>query len=401
MESRLSAQQRERTSLKGTLESSRRATYMAIGVGQKIGEYEVIRRLGAGGLGIVYEVRHQISQRAEAMKVLHADQMSTPEMAERFRREVQLLATLDHPNIASLHNAFYYENQLIMIMELVQGETLRERSMRTATSLPKALNYASQMLSALAVAHDSGIVHRDIKPSNVMITDRDVVKLLDFGIAICHGSTELTRAGFLVGSLNYMSPEQVAGGKATAKSDIYSVGVTLYELLTGKLPISGATDYEIMTAHMHQIPTAPIDLNGMIPQHISDAVMRALAKDPEHRFETSVAFTAALKAASAPRSSTAETAPLPSRHGALPVTGTATVHTSATSGGLHQPSASVPTLPLEEVTKKLAVYIGPVAKLVVKKIAAECTSVDQLYALAAKQISSEPDRQKFLRSRHA
>jgi serine/threonine-protein kinase len=376
---------------------------MAIGAGQKIGEYEVIRKLGAGGLGVVYEVRHQISQRAEAMKVLHADQMSTPEMAERFRREVQLLASLNHANIASLHNAFYYENQLIMIMELVHGETLRDRSVRTATSLPKALNYASQMLSALAVAHQSGIVHRDIKPSNVMITDRDVVKLLDFGIAITGHSVELTNPGFLLGSLSYMSPEQVAGGKATAKSDIYSVGVTLYELLTGKLPITGATDFEIMTAHLQRVPTAPIDINGMIPQHISNAIMRALAKDPGHRFETADEFATALQGGSAAhRTFTAETNPMLSRRTARTATGPGMAQPPITSGGA-QPSSNPAhwhSLPLEEVTKKLAVYIGPVAKLVVNKIAAECTSVDQLYALAAKQISSEPDRQKFLRSRH-
>jgi serine/threonine-protein kinase len=376
---------------------------MAIGAGQKIGEYEVIRKLGAGGLGVVYEVRHQISQRAEAMKVLHADQMSTPEMAERFRREVQLLASLNHPNIASLHNAFYYENQLIMIMELVHGETLRDRSVRTATSLPKALNYASQMLSALAVAHQSGIVHRDIKPSNVMITDRDVVKLLDFGIAITGHSVELTNPGFLLGSLSYMSPEQVAGGKATAKSDIYSVGVTLYELLTGKLPITGATDFEIMTAHLQRVPTAPIDINGMIPQHISKAIMRALAKDPGHRFETADEFATALQGGSAAhRTFTAETNPILSQRTARTATGPGMAQPPITSGGA-QPSSNPAhwhSLPLEEVTKKLAVYIGPVAKLVVNKIAAECTSVDQLYALAAKQISSEPDRQKFLRSRH-
>jgi serine/threonine protein kinase len=376
---------------------------MAIGAGQTIGEYEVIRKLGAGGLGVVYEVRHQISQRAEAMKVLLADQMSTPEMAERFRREVQLLASLNHPNIASLHNAFYYENQLIMIMELVHGETLRDRSVRTATSLPKALNYASQMLSALAVAHQSGIVHRDIKPSNVMITDRDVVKLLDFGIAITGHSVELTNPGFLLGSLSYMSPEQVAGGKATAKSDIYSVGVTLYELLTGKLPITGATDFEIMTAHLQRVPTAPIDINGMIPQHISNAIMRALAKDPAHRFETADEFATALQGASAAhRTFTAETNPMLSRRTARIVMGPGMAQPPISSGGAQPPSnpAHLHSLPLEEVTKKLAVYIGPVAKLVVNKIAAECTSVDQLYALAAKQISSEPDRQKFLRSRH-
>src|SRR5580704_13532140 len=227
---------------------------MAFEAGQRIGDYEVVARLGAGGLGVVYEVQHLISGRREAMKILLPDQSGTPEMVERFRREVQTLAALNHVNIAQLHTAFYYENQLAMVMELVHGETLRDLRARAGITLPHALAYISQVLDALAYAHRLGVVHRDIKPSNIMISDGGVVKLLDFGIAVTGVGSDLTRAGYLLGSLNYMSPEQIGGSKAGPRSDIYSVGVTLYELLTGELPIKGANNYEIMMAHMNQVP---------------------------------------------------------------------------------------------------------------------------------------------------
>ena len=269
-----------------------------IEIGLKIGDYEVTGRLGAGGLGMVYEVRHLISGRAEAMKVLLPSQMGTEAMVERFRREVQLLATLNHPNIANLHNAFYYQGQLVMVMELVHGETLRDRNHRIAMPLAAVLNHASQILSALSFAHQAGVVHRDIKPSNIMITDQDVVKLLDFGIAITDRSVGLTTPGFLLGSLNYMSPEQLNGEKATARSDIYSVAVTLYEVLTGRLPFTGATNYEIMLAHLHRTPVTPSEVNPVIPLAVSQTVMRALAKDPLERFATASAFHLALQGVS-------------------------------------------------------------------------------------------------------
>lgn len=268
---------------------------LGIEVGQRIGDYEIMGNLGAGGLGMVYEVRHLISGRAEAMKVLLPNQMDTSQMVERFRREVQLLATLDHPNIAGLHNAFYYNDQLFMIMEIVPGETLRDKSRRIAIPLRIALNYTSQILSALSFAHEAGVVHRDIKPSNVMITDEDVVKLLDFGIAISDRSAGLTTPGFLLGSLNYMSPEQLSGRKATARSDIYSVAVTLYEVLTGQLPFTGATNYEIMIGHLQRAPVPPTEHNPEIPAVVSEAILRALAKDPMERFASADAFDAALQ----------------------------------------------------------------------------------------------------------
>ena len=379
---------------------------MGIEVGQKIGDYEITGKLGAGGLGMVYEVRHLISQRAEAMKVLLPNQIGTAEMAERFRREVQLLATLNHVNIAALHNAFYYNDQLVMVMELIHGETLRDRSGRAPIPLPIVLSYASQILSALAFAHQAGVVHRDIKPSNVMITPANIVKLLDFGIAISDRSTELTNPGFLVGSLNYMSPEQVSGGKATARSDIYSVAVTLYEVLTGRLPITGATNYEIMTGHLQRTPIAPVEINPSIPLAVSHAIMLALAKDPLQRFANASDFNAALQATPSGHrhgygydpdrtreigrgtDARGETIPIPS------------LIRPITSGMVQRPpSGGLESLPLDTLTKQLAVFIGPVAKFVVKKLAAECDDLDQLYAKAAKQIPSEADRQKFLRSR--
>src|ERR1700739_3475734 len=146
---------------------------MAFEAGQRVGDYEVVGVLGTGGLGEVYEVRHAISQRAEAMKVLLPDQRAADQMGERFRREIQMLGALSHPHIASLHNALYYDAQLIMIMELVAGETLRSKSVPTLLSVPQILRYARQILSALEYAHHRNVVHRDIKPSNIMITAED------------------------------------------------------------------------------------------------------------------------------------------------------------------------------------------------------------------------------------
>ena len=410
---------------------------MAFQPGQRIGDYEVVAKLGAGGLGIVYEVRHLISQRCEAMKILLPDQ-GTPEMVERFRREVQTLATLNHPNIAQLHTAFYYEDQLAMIMELIQGETLRDLRLRTAIALPQALDYIAQTLSALTYAHRLGIVHRDIKPSNIMIAEGGLVKLLDFGIALTEHGSQLTRVGFLLGSLNYMSPEQMGGSKATVQSDIYAVGVTLYELLTGTLPIKGDNNYEIMMGHINQLPLPPHQIASEIPIAVSAAVMRALAKDPAQRFATAEEFLHALRLTlgtvepgmtyaaplpiapysssrtpvltpplfpspkpvaaaadfSSPTAVAVSNTPLP-----MPVP---TANNEVATQPIQSKSGSasgLQNLSLEDISRKLAVYIGPVARIVVKKLAAQSEDVDFIFHQAAKHISSDADRAAFLRSR--
>jgi eukaryotic-like serine/threonine-protein kinase len=373
---------------------------MAFEPGQRIGDYEVVAQLGAGGLGVVYEVRHLISQRREAMKILLPDQSGTPEMVERFRREVQTLATLNHVNIAALHTAFYHENQLAMVMELIHGETLRDRRQKVTITMPQALDYVAQTLRALVYAHGLGVVHRDIKPSNIMITGDGVVKLLDFGIAITDRSTELTHAGYLMGSLSYMSPEQVSGGKATPRSDLYAVGVTLYELLTGRLPITGTSDYEIMMAHMQQIPRPPHEIAPLISSGLSAAVMRALEKDPAQRFSTAEEFLRAIELAAATTQRDVVLTMAVQRPPA-PVSGPATGARSTTEATPQSPASGsgFQSLPLEEVSRKLAAYIGPVAKFVVKKLAAQSSDMDFIYREAAKQISSDADRAAFLRSR--
>ncbi len=367
---------------------------MAFEAGETIGDYEIVARLGAGGLGAVYEVRHTISQRHEAMKILLPGQSGAAEMVERFRREVQTVAILNHPNISALHNAFYHDNQLVMVMELIHGETLRERRLRTSLTLGQTLNIAAQILRALVYAHALGVVHRDIKPSNIMITKTGEVKLLDFGIAVAGTPGELTRTGFMLGSLSYMSPEQVSGGKATARSDLYSLGVTLYELLTGQLPITGKSDYEIMMGHMQHIPTPPHQISGTIPVPLSLAIMRALAKDPAERFPTAEEFLQAIEAVTGMASEqTVSTGPiLPPAAG--PSGSREWLKPKPESG------SGMQSLALEEISRKLAVFIGPVAKIIVKRLAEKSQDPDTIYREAAKQISSDADRAAFLRSRH-
>ncbi len=356
---------------------------MEFASGQKIGDYEVVARLGAGGLGVVYEVRHLISQRHEAMKILQPGQSAAPRTGERFLREIQTLAALNHRNIASLHTAFYHHDQLVMIMELVHGETLRNLRLKTAITLSQAVDCITQVLQALIYAHQLGVVHRDIKPQNIMVTTESVVKLLDFGLAVTDHSTDLTQSGHLLGSISYMSPEQVNGGKATPQSDIYSLGVTFYELLTGRLPITGATTYEIMTGHLQQVPMPPRTLDPHIPAEISDIVMCALAKDPAKRFSSAQDLLDAIHMG-------------PTIH----MSATALPFAPAQSPQQKTPSHSTSQpLPLDDITRSLAVYIGPVAKLVVKKLAAQFNDTDSIYREAARQIPSDTDRAAFLRSK--
>ena len=264
-------------------------------IGQHIGDYEILSILGLGGMGKVYKVRNVISDRVEAMKILLPDLTSHQSLADRFLREIRLLASLNHPNIASLRTALTHDNQLVMIMEFVEGETLANRLSRAPISTAEAVDYSDQILSALSYAHKQNIIHRDIKPANMMLTPQGVVKLMDFGIARSSSDGTLTSTGTTLGSLNYMPPEQVRGESADARSDIYSFGVSLYELLTGKLPFQGDSQYSLMTAHLNQVPVAPITMRSDLPPSLNEIIMMAMAKDPADRFQSADAFRAALK----------------------------------------------------------------------------------------------------------
>ena len=286
---------------------------------KRLGDYEIVRELGHGGMGQVYLVRNVISDRIEAMKVLLPDLAQQGELANRFMREIKLLASLEHPNIAQLRTAFTAENQLVMIMEYVQGETLADRLETGAFSPADTLNYVSQVLSALSYAHQKGIIHRDIKPANMMLTPQGVIKLMDFGIARSTTDLGMTATGTTLGSLDYMSPEQVKSEPTDARSDLYSLGVSMYEMVTGHRMFSATSSYSVMEAHVKEVPRAPMEVAPSVPKPLSDIIMMAVAKDPAQRFQTADAFRNALSQVGAPAAAAAaavatpmpQTAPFP------------------------------------------------------------------------------------------
>src|SRR5262249_47831652 len=218
------------------------------------------------GMGRVYKVRNTITDRIEAMKVLLPEIEGHAEVAARFLREIKVLAALKHPNIATLHTALTINNQLVMVMEFVEGESLASRIAERPISVEDALSYTDQVLNALSYAHQLKVIHRDIKPANMMLTPDGTVKLMDFGIARTQeGQDKLTQTGSTLGSINYMSPEQVKGGPIDERSDLYSVGISLYEMVTGQKPFHGDSSFSIMAAHLQQEPTPPVVLHPGLP----------------------------------------------------------------------------------------------------------------------------------------
>src|SRR5215472_4595898 len=264
-------------------------------IGERVGDYEIVEVLGTGGMGQVYKVRNVLSERFEAMKVLLPNLAGSPQLAERFLREIKMQASLDHPNIAKLHTAFRDDNRLLMVMEFVEGLPLEKLLANGPLLTPTALGYAGQVLDALAYAHGCGVIHRDIKPANLMCTPSGAIKLLDFGIAHMKADPKLTQTGTTVGSLYYIAPELIKGAEPDPRCDIYSLGVVLYEMVTGRKPFTGDSQYSIMAAHMEGAPAAPANAVPWIPGPLSDVILKAIAKDPAARFQSAEAFKAALE----------------------------------------------------------------------------------------------------------
>ena len=363
---------------------------MPINVGDQIGDYEITGTLGLGGMGQVYQVRHTISHRIEAMKILAPGRPVTDEIVGRFLREIQLLASLQHPNITALHTAFRHDGQLIMIMEFVEGLTLSDKLNTSPMMLGKGLYYIQQALSGLAYAHEHGVIHRDVKPSNIMIGKDNQVKLLDFGLAFPSLGSQFTRSGIILGSLPYMSPEQVLGKQLDPRSDIYSLGVTLYQLLTGVLPFDGASEYEIASCHLKSEPVNPITLNRNIPPRLSVIVLKSLAKSPGDRFQTAKEFLAALGSFPSGETATVAISTLPNPAQSQPESA------SATSPQEKQPiAASV----IDSICRDLAFHVGPIAKVIVSRAAKRANTLDDLFALVSIEISTEKKRQDFLATR--
>src|SRR5450755_1961394 len=262
---------------------------------KRIGDYEVLGVLGAGGMGKVFKVRNVISDRIEAMKILLPDLEGRQELAERFLREIKLLAGLDHPNIAQLRTALTLSNRLVMVMEYVEGTTLAARLEQGPIPPGEALGYVAQVLNALSYAHAKSVIHRDIKPANMMLTPNGTIKLMDFGIARAKGDASMTVTGTTLGSLFYMSPEQVKGGTVDPRSDLYSLGVSLYEMVTGQLPFKAGSDYSIMTAQLQERPKPPSEVRPGLPPQLNGIILHSMAKEPPERFQSADDFRQALE----------------------------------------------------------------------------------------------------------
>lgn len=318
-------------------------------IGNIVGNYKITEKIGEGGMGAVFKGVDLMLEREVAIKALRAELGRQPQLVERFRSEAVTLAKLNHPNIATLYSFFRQGDDFFMVMEFVRGETL-ENVIRQQGAVPvdRALPLFCQALEGIGSAHKMGIVHRDVKPANVMLTYDGSIKVMDFGIARVLGTNRMTKQGTVVGTIEYMSPEQVRGEETDARSDIYSLGILLYEMLTGRVPFRSDSEYELMRAQIEDPPPPPSQF-VRIPQNVEEAIMRALAKTPEARFQTAGALRSALLGAPAAQKATQPNMPKETRVGTESVSspgGFAARETRmAPGGGVTQSSEETMLLP--------------------------------------------------------
>lgn len=256
--------------------------------GQKIdGRYQIIRTIGEGGMANVYLAYDTILEREVAVKVLRGDLANDEKFVKRFQREAKAASSLNHPNIVEMYDVGEDDGNYFIVMEYVNGKTLKSLiKKRGALSLSETIDIMLQLTSGIAVAHDSYIIHRDLKPQNVMILEDGRVKITDFGIAVALNSVELTQTNSVMGSVHYLPPEQANGSGATVKSDIYSLGILMYELLTGKLPFKGDNAVEIAIKQMKEKLPSIVAQNPNIPQSVENVVLKACAKNPDNRYDS-------------------------------------------------------------------------------------------------------------------
>ena len=249
--------------------------------------YKIVKSIGEGGMANVYLAWDTILERDVAVKILRGDLSNDEKFIRRFKREANSASSLRHPNIVEMYDVGEDNGRYFIVMEYVDGKTLKSLiKKRGALNLTEAIDIMMQLTSGIACAHDSYIIHRDIKPQNVMILEDGRVKVTDFGIAMALNSNELTQTNSVMGSVHYLPPEQASGSGSTIKSDIYSLGILMFELLTGKVPFKGDNAVEIAIKHMKdQIPSV-CEINNSIPQSVENIVLKACAKNPKNRYDS-------------------------------------------------------------------------------------------------------------------
>lgn len=257
-----------------------------IAKGQKINDrYEIEKLIGEGGMANVYLAHDTILDRKVAVKVLRGDLAGDEKFVRRFQREALSASSLSHPNIVEIYDVGEDDGNFYIVMEFIEGKTLKQLiKKRGVLSLSETIDIMLQLLDALATAHDSYIIHRDIKPQNIMIKESGLVKITDFGIAMALNSVELTQTNSVMGSVHYLPPEQASGKGSTIRSDIYSLGILMFEMLTGKMPFKGDSAVEIALKHMKEPLPSVRELNPVVPQSVENIIIKAAAKNPKNRY---------------------------------------------------------------------------------------------------------------------
>ena len=254
-------------------------------VGQTISHYKITERLGEGGMGVVYKAEDTKLRRTVALKFPSIDRLASEEEKARFVREAQAAATLNHPNICTIYEIDEADGHTFIAMEFVEGQSIKEKLRARPLPLEEALDIATQAAQGLQVAHDGGVVHRDIKSANLMVTDTGQVKVMDFGLAQVGDRSQLTKTGTTLGTAAYMSPEQALANPTDRRTDIWSLGVVIYEMFTGQLPFQGEMEAAVAYGIVNTEPEPPTARRSGLPIELDEILDRALAKDQEERYQ--------------------------------------------------------------------------------------------------------------------